>query len=130
MQLTVKQSAQTKRKISRKRYHQRTETKIANNIRKRLRKIIKDDGGHYTPETILLIGCDKPALRQHIQNQFLPGMTWENYGNDVNKWSIDHIIPLSHFDLFDTNEMMKANHYTNLRPLWHIDNMKKGSKLL
>jgi hypothetical protein len=49
-------------------------------------------------------------------------MCWDNQG----KWHIDHIIPLSSGKTED--DIIKLCHYTNLQPLWAIDNMKKGSK--
>jgi hypothetical protein len=54
-------------------------------------------------------------------------MSWDNYGNNKETdWSIDHIIPISSATTLE--EFYKLNHYTNLRPLWHIDNMKKGNR--
>jgi hypothetical protein len=53
-------------------------------------------------------------------------MLWKNHG----KWHIDHIIPLSNFDLTKPEEQRKAFHYTNLQPLWAMDNMKKHNKIL
>jgi len=56
-------------------------------------------------------------------------MTWDNYGSGPGSWNIDHIIPLSSFDLTDREQFLEACHYTNLQPLWFEDNMEKGSQL-
>lgn len=74
--------------------------------------------------TFEMIGCSPQELKIHIENRFVVGMTWENYGKDG--WDIDHIIPLS--SAKTEEEMIKLCHYTNLQPLWHIDNIKKGNK--
>ena len=51
-------------------------------------------------------------------------MTFDNRA----EWSLDHIIPIS---LAKTEkELIKLNHYTNFQPLWKIENIKKGNKLL
>ena len=55
--------------------------------------------------------------------QFVEGMTWENRGK---VWVIDHIEPLVSFDLTIRIELLKAVHYTNLRPLFKKDNAKKS----
>ena len=65
-------------------------------------------------------------LRNYLEKQFKEGMTWENYG----QWHIDHIIPLSSFNLLDEKEVKKAIHYSNLQPLWAIDNLKKGNRII
>ena len=49
-------------------------------------------------------------------------MNWENRG----LWHIDHIIPLATAKTED--EIIRLNHYTNLQPLWAIDNLKKGTR--
>ena len=55
-------------------------------------------------------------------------MNWENYGNKIGKWSIDHILPITLF--YTQPELLnKLIHYTNLRPMWHLDNLKKGNKI-
>jgi hypothetical protein len=61
----------------------------------------------------------------YIESQFTEGMTWENYGNKKDCWSIDHIIPKSSAN--NLEEIKKINYYTNLRPMWHIENIKKSN---
>jgi hypothetical protein len=53
-------------------------------------------------------------------------MTWENYCFDV--WHIDHIKPVSSFDLTLPEEQLKAFNFKNLQPLWAKENLEKGSK--
>lgn len=63
-----------------------------------------------------------------MQSQFKDGMSWNNHGNGYNKWNIDHIKPLVTFDLNIFDEQLLAFHYTNLRPLWFDENMKRSRK--
>ena len=70
------------------------------------------------------LGCSVNYLKLHLEKQFVLEMTWDNYG----KWHIDHIIPISLFNLQDRNDFLKANHYTNLQPMWAKDNITKGNK--
>ena len=66
-------------------------------------------------------------LKIHLQEKWLPGMSWENYG--YYGWHIDHIIPCSKFDLSKLEEQKKCFHFTNLQPLWAADNIKKSNKV-
>lgn len=88
-------------------------------IKKALRSRISQSlAKNRTPKlhrTMLLVGCDIVFLRQHLENRFVKGMTWENYGN---VWHIDHIHPCAKFDLTDVEEIKKCFHYTNLQPLF------------
>lgn len=67
------------------------------------------------------------TLREHLESQFLPGMTWENYGMEAGQWQIDHIRPISSFDLTDPDQVAACWELTNLRPLWTKENRKKGT---
>jgi hypothetical protein len=73
-----------------------------------------------------LLGCTISELITYLQSKFLPGMSWENYGRKG--WHIDHIRPLSSFDLTDVEQRLVAFHHRNLQPLWAGDNMRKGGR--
>jgi len=72
-----------------------------------------------------VIGCTWDELRSHIERQFLPGMTWANRGS---MWHVDHILPMA--ESKDREELLARCHFTNLRPLWALDNHKKHAKRL
>ena len=82
--------------------------------------------GRKSPSTQRLVGCTREEARNWIEAQFLPGMTWENYG----AWQIDHMLPWEHFNLLDEGTHPKVMHYTNLQPLWAPDNNSKHSKII
>jgi len=71
--------------------------------------------GFKDENTLNLLGCSLEEFIKHLENQFLPEMTHDNYGE---VWEIDHIIPLINFDLTKEENRKKANHFTNLQPLF------------
>jgi hypothetical protein len=71
-----------------------------------------------------IVGIDFERFKAYIESKFLDGMSWENR----NEWHLDHIIPIS---LAETREdVIRLCHYTNYQPLWAIDNMRKGNKVI
>lgn len=76
-------------------------------------------------KTVWYLGCTIKELKIHLENLFQEGMTWENYG--MFGWHIDHIKPVSLFDLTDQQQLKDCWNYKNLQPLWAIDNLKKGN---
>ena len=96
--------------------------KLKNGIKRIYRKI----AGKKQLRTIELLGCTVLEAKHHIERQFKEGMTWDNHGV---VWEIDHIIPLSAFDLTRKDQQMLANHFTNLQPLWKTENRKKGDRI-
>jgi hypothetical protein len=64
-------------------------------------------------------------LIKHLESTWIEGMSWDNYGK--NGWHIDHIRPLSSFDLSNKQHMLDAWKLDNLRALWASDNLKKSS---
>ena len=83
-------------------------------------------GYHKASSTMTLVGCSIPQLKTHIESQFLPGMSWGNH--NLRGWHIDHKKPCSAFDLSDPRQQAACFHYTNLQPLWALDNLSKGAK--
>lgn len=71
-----------------------------------------------------IVGYSLADLMQHLERQFLPGMTWENRA----EWHIDHIVPLVgfKFDGPDDPEIARAWALSNLRPLWAGENIRKS----
>jgi hypothetical protein len=75
-----------------------------------------------------LLGYDANDLREHLERQFVKGMSWDNMG----EWHLDHIVPLSGFTYSTSSdpEFKRAWSLSNLRPIWREANLKKGAKRL
>ncbi len=98
--------------------------RLKHSIRTRVYYMIKENKIN---SSSFLIGCTVDHLKQHLEKQFRPGMSWENYGS---YWEIDHIKPCISFDLSNPEEQKKCFHYTNLQPLTCRENRSKGSREL
>ncbi len=94
--------------------------KIKRNLRRRLHHVI--DGGIKYGSTFELVGCSAQELKQHLEAQFTPDMSWDNYGT---YWHIDHIIQCQEFNLLLESEQRLCFHYSNLRPLEASKNVSK-----
>jgi hypothetical protein len=91
---------------------------LRNRLRASMKNTIKRD------RTLNLIGCSITELKAYLENKFQQGMSWDNHG--YYGWHIDHIRPISSFDLSDPAQVKECFHYSNLQPLWAIDNLKKS----
>ena len=98
--------------------------KIRLYLRNRIRKVIKKI--NKSKSIIQLLGCSVEFLRNYLEQQFKPGMSWSNYG----KWHIDHKILCASFDLSKPEEQRKCFHYKNLQPLWASENLSKSDKII
>ena len=103
-------------------YDKDIQFRISTILRSRLGKAIKDE--FKIGSAIKDLGCSITELKSYLESKFLTGMTWDNYGLDG--WHIDHIKPLSAFNLSDKKQILEACHYTNLQPLWAKDNLSKS----
>ena len=105
-----------------KKYKTKLEVKLLYTLRSRLWYALKKN--KKSQKTIKLLGCTILELKQYLEKQFKPGMSWDNHGT----WHVDHIKPCCTFDLSKPEEQCKCFNYTNLQPLWAVDNFKKGGK--
>ena len=69
-----------------------------------------------------ILGYTHEELKFNLESKLKDGMTWENYG----KWEIDHIKPVSAFDIINTHSSI-INALDNLQPLWKEENIKKSN---
>lgn len=98
--------------------------KLVGTLRSRLNSALNRRNIEKGFSTMELTGCELPFLKGYIEGKFVEGMTWENHGS----WHIDHIKPCCSFDLTQEEEQKKCFHYTNLQPLWAVENLSKGGK--
>ena len=99
--------------------------KILSRLRGRLSDAVRGRtrGGSH----VEVLGCPIEDFKDYLSGQFKEGMSWDNYGKDG--WHLDHKIPLSFFDLSDPEQVKKACHFSNIQPLWAMENIIKSNKL-
>lgn len=114
-----------RREYKNNRYNTNLNFKLGCLIRGRVNAAIKN--GQKAGSAVRDLGCTIPELIKYFESKFSEGMTWENHG--YNGWHIDHVVPLSRFDLTDREQFLKACHYTNLQPMWAMDNWIKQGNL-
>lgn len=98
------------------------ELRALENLRSRTYQAVK--GVRKNAPTLDLLGMELQEFKIYLQGQFQPGMTWENYGP---VWHIDHVRPCASFDLRDPAQQRDCFHWSNLQPLFAVDNLRKGA---
>lgn len=101
--------------------------KLKQTMRSRMTTVMKNNAFLKDSNLNDYLGCSIEEFYKYIENQFQLGMTWDNYGNKIGQWSLDHIIPLSYAE--NENDIYVLSYYTNFQPLWHIENLKKSDQL-
>lgn len=123
----VLNNSSKKREIDRRHYRNNyregSQFQISVTYRNRVREVLR--GEYKSARTLELLGCSFEESRRHIEKQFRPGMTWENYGP---VWHIDHVRPCASFDLSDPVQQRECFHYSNLQPLFAQENREKSDK--
>lgn len=117
-----------KRKLNAERRKSDVPFKIKSALYSRLRVALK---GGRSASAVRMLGCSIEHFRLHIEARFHSGMSWANWGRGcggAREWHLDHIKPLSGFDLTDSAQLAEACHYTNIQPLWASENRSKGPR--
>lgn len=109
-----------------KRHKENPTIRISHNISVLMRQSLKGKKNNKHWESI--IGYTIKDLMTHLESKFQKDMVWKNYG----KWHIDHIIPISlwEFETYTDREFKQCWALANLQPLWALDNIKKGNKII
>jgi hypothetical protein len=96
--------------------------KFKRKIRCRIYLSLKKKNKH----TIEYLGCNTDEyLKWMLHNN--NGFTLENQGT---MWHIDHVIPLSHFNLENEEEQIVAFNWRNTMPLDAKENLSKNNKII
>ena len=122
----IEKERKRQREYVRERRKSCTSFKLIDTCRSRLKRALR--GKCKAARTIALLGCTPEQLKEHLESKFLPGMTWNNHGDGHGKWHVDHILPIAWFNLDSEPQQSCAFHYTNLQPLWAIENQRKGAR--
>ena len=93
---------------------------------------ITDREGQKLDSTWNYLPYTPQELKEHLERQFEPWMTWENHGIGEGCWNIDHIYPQSKlpFDSLEHPNFLKCWGLQNLRPICAVENLKKSDKVL
>lgn len=114
-------------KIKINRYKQKYNLyKYKTDIQFKLKTILRSriNSGLRCGSSVKDLGCSIADFKAYIESKFKNGMNWDNHG----EWHLDHIKPLSSFNLKNRFDFLKACNYKNIQPLWAKENLKKGSK--
>lgn len=102
--------------------------KLSHRISNAVRSVLKGNKNKKHWENI--VGYTAQELKEHIEKQFQPGMSWDNYG--LYGWHIDHIKPKSSFNYssYEEQQFKDCWKLDNLQPLWAVDNLRKSNKVI
>jgi len=104
--------------------------KLTRTLRKRVGNVLasyRNDIKWYKKSlTKELLGCDIEIFIDWLKYQMKGNMSIKNHGK---VWHIDHCIPCASFDCSKEDEQKRCFHWSNLQPMFKINNLKKGCKI-
>ena len=89
--------------------------------RNTMNRIIKHSNALKSKHTIEYLGCDIEYFIKFITSKMTLDMSWDNI-------QLDHIKPISIFNLDIHTDFLDCCHYSNYQPLVSVDNLKKSNK--
>ena len=109
-------------KYQRERYTNDISFKLAKILRSRLRNALIYQVTNKNSKTEELLGISFNEFKNYIEFLMSPEMTWDIV-------ELDHVRPLSSFDLTNPEQLREGAHFSNIQPILKSDNRKKGSKI-
>ena len=94
---------------------------LVNLQRTSLKRILKQSNYKKNKASVEYLGCDIEYFKAYIESKFIYGMSWDNI-------HLDHIKPVSVFNLNDPEEFLNCCSYFNFQPLLAKDNLNKSNK--
>jgi len=106
---------------------------LKHNLRTLISSSFKEKGLKKNSKTCDILGCSFDEFKQYLESKFEDWMNWGNkglYNGELNYgWDIDHIIPIS--SATTEEDIVKLNHFTNLRPLCSkVNRVIKRNKII
>ena len=101
--------------------------KLERNMRTRTYQIFVAETEGKAERSWKHIGCSPKFFQDWIKYQLYDGMTRENYGK---YWNLEHVKPISTFDLSDPVQINKCFSWKNVQPYKTDKNREKGTKVL
>jgi hypothetical protein len=71
--------------------------------------------------TFNMLGYSVQNLREHVEKEMKPGMTWQNFGR--NGWHIEHKVPKSIFQKISTFTDCEQTKQQIMRECWSLSNL-------
>jgi hypothetical protein len=94
---------------------------LANLQGEQICRLLKEGNQVRTRPSIEYLGCTAEYFHDYLKSKMTEGMTFENI-------QIDHIKPISVFDLANHDDFLDCCHYSNLQPLFAFDNKSKSNR--
>jgi len=104
---------------------------IVHDINTKLKNLFSEPDNKVHNNIIPCLGCSISHFKKHIELLFKENMSWDKWGSYLENgdkkigFHIDHVLPISCFDLTEPRELFLCFHWKNCQPLWGFENMKK-----